>query len=296
MRSSLRRFALVVIALTAIISSVVAQAPPQGTPTASQASSKHSLERRFFRNLLRDQRDIWTMPFHLQGKDARWLVPLAVGTAALISTDRRTAKGIGDNATRLSASRQISKIGIGYAAAGTAAAFYLVGRATDNGRARETGLLGAEALINGIIVSQALKVITQRSRPIGQHGGDRILTGGRFFRGGDAFPSGHAISAWSLAAIVAHEYDDRRLVQVSAYGLASLVSVSRFTGRRHYLSDVLIGSAIGYGIGRHVFRTRHDASLDAVNGKIKKLSLSPHFARPGNGRAPEYGLSLVWSF
>lgn len=296
MRPSLVRFASVVIALTAIISSVVAQTPSQGTPTTSQPSPKPSLERRFFRNLLRDQRDIWTMPFHLHGKDARWLVPLAVGTAALISTDRRTAKGIGDNATRLSASRQVSKIGIGYVATGTAAAFYLVGRATDNEIARETGILGAEALINGIIVSQALKAITQRSRPIEQRGGGRILTGGRFFRGGDAFPSGHAISAWSLAAVVAHEYSDHRLVQVSAYGLASLVSVSRFTGRRHYLSDVLIGSAVGYGIGRHVFRRHHDASLDAINGKIKKFSLSPHFARPNNGRTPEYGLSLVWSF
>ena len=55
---------------------------------------------------------------------------------------------------------------------------------------------------------------------------------------------------------------DKRLVQISAYGLAAAVSVSRYTGRNHFLSDVLVGSAIGYGIGRYVYRTHHNASMD----------------------------------
>lgn len=36
--------------------------------------------------------------------------------------------------------------------------------------------------------------------------------------------------------------------------MAAAVSVSRFTGRNHYPSDVLVGSALGYLIGHYVVR------------------------------------------
>ena len=68
-----------------------AQTPvPSPSPTPVVYSSSN-LEHQFFKNILRDQKAIWTSPFHLHGSDARWLVPLGAGTAALIATDRRTA-------------------------------------------------------------------------------------------------------------------------------------------------------------------------------------------------------------
>ena len=73
---------------------------PASTPTP-QASPTPSLERKFLKNILRDQRAIWTSPLHLQGGDAKWLVPLGLSTAALIATDRRTADALDDNRTRL---------------------------------------------------------------------------------------------------------------------------------------------------------------------------------------------------
>jgi membrane-associated phospholipid phosphatase len=181
-------------------------------------------------------------------------------------------------------------------------AFYLAGRATGNGRARETGLLGAEALIDGGVVFSVLKNISQRQRP------DHDEGQGEFFEGGHSFPSGHATGAWALATVVANEYRHRRLVQVGAYGLATAVSVSRFTGRNHFLSDVLIGSAIGYGIGRYVYRTHHDQALDASGadtsqedeteaGRESARSRLVPFAAPSFSRARrEYGLALSWSF
>ena len=42
---------------------------------------------------------------------------------------------------------------------------------------------------------------------------------------------------------------------------AAAVSVSRYTGRNHFLSDVLVGSALGYGIGRRQ-RQHHPRGLD----------------------------------
>lgn len=41
-------------------------------------------------------------------------------------------------------------------------------------------------------------------------------------------------------------------VHIVAYSIASAVSVSRFTGEKHYASDVFIGSIFGYLIGRYV--------------------------------------------
>ena len=193
---------------------------------------------------------------------------------------------------QLNASRIVSYAGSTYGVGGIAATFYLVGRARHDKRARETGLLGAEALIDSGIVVTALKEITQRGRPLS--GKDRS----EFFDGGSSFPSGHSIEAWSLAAVIANEYHDRPWVQVSAYGIAAAVSLSRFTGRQHYLSDVLVGSAAGYGIGRYVYRAHHRAKTDSGDEEESRSrsKLFPLIAPEYSRRARAYGVALAWSF
>src|SRR5882724_12793089 len=228
-----------------------AQTPTKpSTPTPSPTPS---LEKEFFRNVLRDQKSIWTAPFQLHREDAKWMVPFGIGSMALITTDRITGDEMAEFDRQVKASRIVSYGGSTYGVGAVAATFYLVGRKTNDSRARETGLLSAEASIDGLIVSNALKGITQRARPL--TGRERS----EFFDGGSSFPSGHSIEAWSLAAVIANEYHDHRWVQIGAYGIASAVSLSRFTGSKHYLSDVLVGSAAGYSIGRYVYRTHHRA-------------------------------------
>jgi membrane-associated phospholipid phosphatase len=257
--------------------------PPAATPT---------LEKQFFKNILHDQKAIWTSPFHLQGHDARWLAPLAGATAALIATDQSTGDEIAESQKQLHASRIVSYAGSAYGTGGVALAFYLFGRAKHDDRARETGLLGAEALVDSGIVVTALKEITQRSRPLsGTSRSD-------FFDGGSSFPSGHSIAAWSLATVIANEYHDRPLVQITAYGIASAVSVARFTGQKHYLSDVLVGSAMGYGIGRYVYHAHHrksSASGDEEESSERSRGrplIAPLYSRGMR----EYGVALAWSF
>jgi membrane-associated phospholipid phosphatase len=279
-----------VVLLTGL--SAHAQTPLASPSPTPQPSKTPTLESQFFRNVLRDQEAIWTSPFRLHGRDARWLAPLGLGTAALIATDRRTGDEVGESTSQLNASRIVSYAGSTYGVSGIAATFYLFGRAKHDERARETGLLGAEALIDSGIVVTVLKEITQRRRPLSGAGR------GDFFDGGSSFPSGHSIEAWSLAAVIANEYHDHRWVQVSAYGIASAVSLSRFTGRQHYLSDVLVGSAAGYGIGRYVYRTHHRAKTDSgdeeESGSRSKLFplIAPEYSR----RARDYGVALAWSF
>jgi membrane-associated phospholipid phosphatase len=271
---------------------VRAQTPSASPSPAPAASPTPTLESQFFKNILRDQKAIWTSPFHLHGRDARWLAPLALGTGALITTDRLTGDEIGEHHRQLNASRIISYAGSDYGVGGIAAAFYLVGRAKHNERARETGLLGAEAVVDSWIVVTGLKEITQRARPLA--GRERS----EFFERGTSFPSGHAIESWALATVIASEYHGHRLVQVGAYGIATAVSLSRFTGRKHYLSDVLVGSAMGYGIGRYVYRAHHrkiSGSTDEEESRSRS-KLFPLIAPEYNRRAREYGVVLAWTF
>jgi membrane-associated phospholipid phosphatase len=285
------------IILFGIISSAAAgvraqtpSASPSPTPSAPPSST---LESKFFKNILRDQKAIWTSPFHLHGSDARWLAPLGLGTAALIATDRRTGDEIGEFHKQLNVSRYVSYAGSGYGVGSVALTFYLFGRAKHDERARETGLLGAEALIDSAIVVTVVKEIAQRRRPLAANGR------GDFFKGGSSFPSGHAIESWALATVIANEYHGHALVQVGAYGIATAVSLSRFTVRKHYLSDVLVGSAMGYGIGRYVYRTHHQktsGSTDDEEESQSRSKLLPLIAPDYNRRAREYGLALVWNF
>ena len=286
---------LLMAALVATAFSVQAQTPlPTPSPSVSPSAKAPTLESEFFKNILRDQKAIWTAPLHLRAKDARWLVPLGVGTAALIATDQQTGDEIAESDKLLNVSRAVSYAGSAYGVGAVTAAFYIFGRAKHNSRARETGVLAAEALIDSAIVATSIKAITQRTRPTGgQSRSD-------FFDGGSSFPSGHAIQAWTLATIVAHEYHDHLAVQIAAYGIAGAVSASRFTGRNHYLSDVLIGSAMGYGIGRYVYRTHHRKATDSGGSEEdESFNVSkrwPTIAPEYNRRAREYGVALSWSF
>jgi len=274
------------------------QNQPARQPPVPQVSPTPSLERRFVRNILRDQRAIWTAPFRIERADAKWLAPLGISTVSLLATDRRSAGELvenGDNQTRLRISKEISRGGSFYTTSAIAGAFYLIGRSTKNARARETGLLSMEALIDSGIVVTALKTASQRPRPSVDD------ASGEFFDKGSAFPSGHAADAWSVATVISEEYGKGRpLVRFGVYGLATAVSLSRYTGRNHFLSDVLVGSAIGFGIGRYVYRTHHDPALDgeaaapqSFGAKSKLFPIpSPIYSRAGR----IYGLSLAWNF
>lgn len=263
-------------------SSAQAQTP---TPTPTP-----SLERQFFKNLFKDQKAIWTSPFHARPSDVWWLAPLGVGTAALIATDRETGDKIAEYPQLLDVSHAVSYAGEGYTVAGAALTFYVVGRAAHNDRARETGLLSAEALVNSWIVVGVAKSIARRARPTA--GEDRS----KFFVGGTSFPSGHTIQIWSVATVVAHEYHDRPAVQIAAYAIASAVGVARFTGQNHYLSDVLVGGALGYGIGRYVYRTHHLDAASAGTAAGGASRLWPSIAPEYNRKARAYGLTLSWVY
>lgn len=273
-------FGMIVIAVATAISAT-AQTPAP-TPAAS------SLEKDFFKNILQDQKAIWTAPLHIQRDDTKWIVPGSIGLMALITTDRITGDEMAEVDGQVGVSKAISHAGSAYTLGAVAGTFYFLGRKNNDARARETGLLSAEALVNSMLVGGALKIITQRARPAGGH--ERS----EFFDGGSSFPSGHSTQVWAVATVIASEYHDRRSVQIAAFATATAVSVARFAGHKHYLSDVLAGSALGYGIGKYVYHKRHRELLDS-SGDVSKLWW-PTITPEVNRRTRQYGIGLTWSF
>ena len=218
------------------------------TPT-----SNHRLSR-LPSDFLRDQKEIWTSPAKLRFSDTEWLVPLSGLTAGLFVTDRDFSKHLSQSPTTISHYKTLSNAGVG-ALIGGAGGMWLLGHAAHNEHWSETGFLAGEAVINSLVMVEGLKYSLRRERPYQGDG-----SGPFFHSGGTSFPSEHAAAAWSVAGVVAHEYPGP-LTKIFAYGLASLVDVSRLKARQHFPSDVLVGSVIGNLVAQNIYSRHHDPEL-----------------------------------
>ena len=222
---------------------------------------------RCLKDIALDQAGIWTSPLRLRSRDALWLVPFAGATAVAIHYDPRAQQELGIDHGRIDASNAISQFGSTYATIGAGGTVYLVGRLSHNDHLAETGRLGTEAVIDATLVAEALKLATNRERPDEGNGtGGFWPNGTRTFS--DSFPSGHAIGTWALARVIATEYPNKP-TQIGVYAFATAISVARVTSGKHFPSDALVGSVLGYLVGGYV--VRHHAVHDFESG----LSLIP---------------------
>jgi membrane-associated phospholipid phosphatase len=267
------------------------EVPPQQIPeeVLKPAETKQlpSTGRKIITNFGTDQKEIWTSPFRMDRKDAKWWALFGGGTAVLIATDHRTSKALPNTIRQVSFSRNVSQIGAVYTTLPVAGGLYLYGRAADDPHAREAGALGTEALMDAFVVSSILKYAFGRERP------DYPGGNGRFFKGQRSFPSGHATMSWAFASLISHEYKGGKVVPTIAYSLAATVSVARFTAQQHFASDIVAGGAMGWFIGKFVFERHLDPAIHkrystAENKYIPEVN--PVFA-PGSHT---YALALDW--
>jgi membrane-associated phospholipid phosphatase len=232
----------------------------------------------FLRRLAEDQKDIWTSPIKTRIRDLEWLVPLAALTAGSIKTDTDISSRISTTSFLGRHSNTFANGGVTAFVAG-AGGFYFIGKWEGNDHARETGILAGEAAIDSLVVDEVIKIATQRERPLDGTGQGRFWHGGSF---DSSFPSEHAIAAWSIASVLAYEYPGP-LTKVLAYSLATGVSVARVTGKEHFTSDALVGSTLGWLIGRHVYAKHHNPEL---------LGERPEITPIFDQRTRAYGLHL----
>ena len=118
---------------------------------------------------------------------------------------------------------------------GAAFASYAIGRALHKPCVARVGaeLFQAQLIAQGLTI--ALKEASRRSRPLG---------------GGFSFPSGHTTISFASATVLQQQFGWK--VGVPAYAVASYVAASRVQMKRHYLSDVTFGAALGIVAGRTV--------------------------------------------
>lgn len=207
----------------------------------------------FLKHLVSDQKAIWTSPTHLRWADGAWLFPLAAATAGFFATDRAVPPALSGDPTKLNRYVTFSNYGL-YSMIGASGGLYLWSNISHDDHQRETGVLAAEAAIDSYAVNAAFEYSFERERP---YQGQGL---GHFFDGGDSFPSDHSVLAWSIASVIAHEYPGT-FTKMVVYGLAAAVSASRVAGGQHFPSDVVVGGAIGWLIGRQVYRAHHDTDL-----------------------------------
>ena len=242
------------------------------------------------RNILKDQKFLWVQPFRWKGVGLRGRAAMVGITAGLVAIDRPVGQEISDGPPGggYTFGKRVERWGGGPTNYGVATAFYFIGRWRGNERARITGLLGLQAVTDSLIVVEILKTGSRRPRPTLPGGFEQNHNAdGEFFTGGRSFPSGHSAEAWALATIIAHQYQHRRWVPPTAYCLAGLVAVSRASARRHFPSDIFVGSVLGYLIGRHVAH----AGCEPPNHTPHRWRLVPYGSQDGG-----VGLRLSWQF
>ena len=239
-----------------------------------QQPSPRSFARKFTANFLLDQKDIWTSPFRIDKSSAKWWIFAGVGTFSLIAADHEIAQALPQNGPVVNFGKQASRAGEWYTVFPVAAGFYASGLVTHDKKLIETGALSLEALASADVVTIGLKAAVRRERP---NEGDH---GGHFEKGGSSFPSGHSTQAWALATVLADEYGNHKWVPYVSYGYATLVSTSRLLAQDHFSSDVFVGGAIGFFIGRYVVRTQrvHHNHLTGIPSKLLSAAVTPSFS------------------
>jgi membrane-associated phospholipid phosphatase len=224
--------------------SVAIQPATAAYNTEEASASLRSLPK----NLLIDQKAFWTLPFHLKVKDLTFIVPATFGTALLVGSDTAIEAHLPTSPNTVKMAANASTAGMA-ALVGTGGGLFLVGQMTHDEHKRETGLLMGEAAIDAYAASTAVQYITQRERPFTGNGR------GQFFYGGSSFPSNTAAVSWAAAAVITREYPGT-LTKLLAYGVAAGVSAGRVIGEKHWTSDAVLGSALGWYMGRQIYQAR----------------------------------------
>lgn len=150
-----------------------------------------------------------------------------------------------------------------------------------NQKLKQTVITWAGALLINSIITEQVKNTFQRHRP---NTGDSYHTfdwhhGSGYHR---SFASAHTSNAFTTATVFATMYKNHKWVPYVAYGLASMVGISRIYHNEHWASDVMTGAAIGF------------LSAKAMNGiykfASKKLLFLPNVSLNGGS------VSVVYSF
>ena len=150
---------------------------------------------------------------------------------------------------------------------GVSAAVLITGYSSDHDKLRRVGYDLSQSFVLTEGLTQALKFGVGRERPDGADN--------------HSFVSGHSSQSFAMATVVAHHYPK---AAIPAYIAAGFVAASRVAKDKHWLSDSIAGSALGFIVASTVIREDRLLSFGRV-------SFAPRIP-PGGGVAITASLRL----
>jgi membrane-associated phospholipid phosphatase len=119
-------------------------------------------------------------------------------------------------------------------------------------RLAQFGRDASESLLMATVLVTGLKYAFPRERPDGSND--------------LSFPSGHTITAFSVAPVIARYGGDE--LGIPAYVLAAITGLARVEGDHHYLSDVLVGATLGVVLGNMVVDETKNPSISLGPARV----------------------------
>lgn len=229
------------------------------TQSTNNLSQKYLIkaDKKYFVSYFQDSKDVIKTPF--RWTSSQWLVAGGISLAGVFvyTQDEQIRNFFQRNQSQ--AADKFSKyffepLGRSLYSLPLLAGFYSYGAITKDSRAKFVALTALKAFVISSGFTQIIKQLTHRHRPSQNNPPDPHIWDGPF---SDfeytSFPSGHSAAIFSIATVIASEYNDTFWVPIVSYTIAGLASVSRIYDDEHWASDVFFGAVLGYGIGKLVY-------------------------------------------
>lgn len=138
---------------------------------------------------------------------------------------------------------------------------------------QKAGLISLGSIFVNTGVTSTLKKAFHRHRPSATTENHEF--DGPFWKSPNAsLPSSHTSTAFAVATSVATVYRDSKYVPPIAYGVATLVGLSRINDNAHWVTDVMAGAAIGYLSSKGVGYL-YSLTDEKLGKRRQKLLLTP---------------------
>jgi hypothetical protein len=127
---------------------------------------------------------------------------------------------------------------------------YIYGLVFKDDYIRVTGRMVLESVLYSGIITNVIKTAVGRSRPYTNKGHDSFQPI-QFNTENTSFPSGHSTVAFAISSVLANRINNT-YASIGLYTLAGVTALSRVYKDKHWASDVILGSAIGYFVGDYI--------------------------------------------
>ncbi len=204
------------------------------------------LKKAYFQSFKADTKSLKNACIHPSEKAviSTWITFCA--TLLCTQLDQEIKIQVQQNRSRTSnqVSKFIEPFGRGYTTFGISAGLCCWGVINHNTAVQETGLTAIKCLLFTDLITGFTKFAVQRKRPYATDNPGAIY-GFWQTQSNFSFPSGHAADAFALATVLCHRIK-KPSWRMPIYGMAAAVALSRIHDNKHWASDVVIGSLVGF--------------------------------------------------